>query len=73
LILEAPHVFVEELTIESIAQIKALYEHSDLRPGCAASRRTRRSALSRMDRRVAESGVSKLEYREYLLVYWRRP
>jgi pimeloyl-ACP methyl ester carboxylesterase len=31
LILEAPHVFVEELTVKSIARIKALYESSDLR------------------------------------------
>ena len=31
LILEAPHVFVEELTVKSIARIEALYENSDLR------------------------------------------
>jgi pimeloyl-ACP methyl ester carboxylesterase len=31
LILEAPHVFVEELTVKSIARIETLYEHSDLR------------------------------------------
>jgi pimeloyl-ACP methyl ester carboxylesterase len=31
LILEAPHVFVEDLTVKSIARIQALYENSDLR------------------------------------------
>ena len=31
LILEAPHVFVEELTVKSIARIRALYEQNDLR------------------------------------------
>ena len=30
-ILEAPHVFVEELTVKSIARIETLYEHGDLR------------------------------------------
>jgi len=31
LILEAPHVFVEDLTVKSIARIETLYEQSDLR------------------------------------------
>jgi pimeloyl-ACP methyl ester carboxylesterase len=35
LILEAPHVFVEDLTVRSIAEARAAFESSDLRPKLA--------------------------------------
>jgi len=31
LVLEAPHVFVEDLSVESIAKIRAMYQNTDLR------------------------------------------
>ena len=64
LILEAPHVFVEDVTVARIAELRDLYQHE--RPPDEArtpSRRERRHAVSVLDRRLAAARVPRVEYR----------
>ena len=53
LILEAPHVFVEEVTVSSIAQARALYNETDLPQTAGALSRERGFAVLGLEQHLA--------------------
>jgi len=59
----APHLFVEDISIASIEQAREAYETTDLRQRLMRYHDDPDSALSRLERRVALFGVSRLEHR----------
>ena len=62
LILEAPHVFVEDLSIASIAQAKVTYETTDFPQQVGALSRECRCDLLGMERHLARSRFSLVEH-----------
>ena len=63
LMLEAPHVFVEDLSVASIAAAKVSFQTTDFREKLAQISRARRRDLLGMERHLARSGVSLMEHR----------
>ena len=66
LVLEAPHVFVEDVSIASIERTTASYRSGDLRARLATLPRRRGRGFPRLERRLAEPGVSRWNLEAFL-------
>jgi len=62
----APHVFVEDISIASIAAAKRAFETTDLPQKLARHHRDPGKTFLRLERRMARARVSELEHRELL-------
>ncbi len=63
LVLEAPHVFVEEISVRSIAAAKTAYATTDLPAKLGAPSRRRRRDVLRLERHLARPALPRLEHR----------